>query len=831
MTKKKRSIITISILLILIISLSILSFFISDKNNSSNILGITNYKIYHNSTIEYTIDNLIFIKNNRGKIELRDKEDNKYFELSSSIKDVKKISNGYIIYTEKESYILSNTYEIIYTSKGKIEAIQDDITNNIYYYETTNDSSILYDKYFNKVFIFTEPNLTITSINTNKVYLSNNKIYDISTKNELGTYKEIKSISHSYYLILNNDITTLIDKKNNKSYNVKSYYTKNNRYILSLDNKTLIIGTDNIIYEDLNTIKLNDEYYLDATTCKEGWLLKKTDNTTIYNECSYKYDISHIKDNTIIIETLNNKYKYLLNNKTSKEYKYISYEGDYLYAEDTYGTIIDSKGFSISNSNNLLTFNYIGNNQYIAYYEGENIKLLDNNLNTIETYDTFNCQGNICITSKDNKYGLYFNGKQQLPNKYINISKNKSNCVISSISYDAILYIDSNKKNKDLKELDNLDNNYYKDINIDKVIEEYHLEKLHDDIYKDSNLFKKYYYVIEHNNMINGYKDKILNLYKSIIENKNYLNEDKLLHGLKQLSIEETNNISIEQASGVYTDNTKHIEIKSDDIKPAVYYHELYHFLDYNTNYHKNKTYYTCNNILYTLEEYNNLNNQIKVSCNLYQVPETPFITEAGAEVYSSSYFIDSKETTSYIFGTYIYEILNYILGINTMKDIYYSPNTSEDFLNLLVKQLHIPLNEYENMINTFNKLTSIYNMNDTNILNEARDYLVYLYNIKYPTKNYTDDIEFLYYLKYGSGIDKYTYPYQNTLNNINKNILSTIYNRRVTYNIKEFKVQNNGTYIYFIVVDNNYSIIENIRVLYDFKNNQIIDYKRIEGA
>ncbi|HAB67267.1 MAG TPA: hypothetical protein DCE23_07860, partial [Firmicutes bacterium] len=83
----------------------------------------------------------------------------------------------------------------------------------------------------------------------------------------------------------------------------------------------------------------------------------------------------------------------------------------------------------------------------------------------------------------------------------------------------------------------------------------------------------------------------------------------------------------------------------------------------------------------------------------------------------------------------------------------------------------------------------------------------------------------------YSKGSDNYLDSYKKILHNINESILINIYGSRKGYNIKEFKAKDEGTYIYISILDSNYSIIDYIRVLYDFKNNKIIEYKRIEGA
>lgn len=835
MNKKKRSIIIIFILLILIISLSIISFFLNLNQENNLVIGINDYMIFKDKIVDFTLNDLYFIRNNYGKTEIVDSEGTKYFEITGTVEEATKVGEGFIIYTTDQSLILSSSYEVVYRTPNHIEQIEDDITNTIFYYEIGNNKQILYDKYLNEVLNFNnQESISIISIVANKIYTSNGLIYDIGRKELIDTYDEIINISSKYYLIKNKDSIILVDKKNNRMVKVDSYYKKNNRYILSSNNETIIIGENGTIYNEVNMMKLNNNYYLDAIACDYGWILKDSKDNVIYDKCSLEYDIRYIEDGVLIVKNLNQKYNLIVDNTSTKDYDYMKIEDKYIYAEDENGTrtIFDLNGFSIlSEYKDILGFKSIGNNQYITYVEGEKIKLLDENLKIIETYDEFNCSDNVCITSKDNKYGLYYNGKQQIDNRYMSIKKNISNYVISDISYDAILKISKVKKDKKLDSLDKMSDEYYKEINIEEIIEKYNLYQLREEINKNQEFFQKYSYVVEHNEKISSYKDKIFNFYKVIIDNERFIEEDRILYGLKYLSMENKDNIDILDAAGVYTDYDKKIEIKRDKMIPSVYYHELFHFLDYNSGYEKINNRYICNNTVYSLEDYKHLDSNIRGNCSRYNVPSTNFITEAGAEVYTSEYFIDTGETTAYKFGTYIYEILNYIFSNGTMKSIYYSSNTDDEFYKMLVEDLKMPIRDYESMIDTFYKLTTISTMNDKEVLTEAKDWLVYLYKLKNYNKDYSKDIEFLYYLKYSQGIDKYTEPYKNVLHNINEQILIDIYGYRRGYNIREFSKKEEGTYIYFNVLGNNYSIIDNIRVLYDFNSNKIIDYKRIEGA
>lgn len=835
MNQKKRSIIIILILLILITSLSIIGVFFNSTSSNNLTIGISDYHIFNDKTVVYTLNDLYFVKNSYGAIEAIDSSNNKYFEVKGILNNVSKTKNGYIVYSSGQNILLKSDYQVLYRTTNDLIEIKDDITSKSYYYETGEDKNILYDSNLNEVLnlsINNNEQINILYIVANKVYTDSNSIIDIQTKKVIDNYDEIIHISSDYYLIKNKTQILLVNKKDNTLININSYYKKNNRYILSSSDKTIIIGENNRLFDDINKIYLNNDYYLDDTTCDTGFILKNKDNSSIYNECSLSYDISQIKNNVLIVEKLNDKYILVIDNKPTNEYDYMKIEGDYIYAEGSSNKVYDLKGFTVlEDYKNIIDFTYINNNQYIAYNQGDNIKLLDNELKLIETYDEFNCDNNICITSKNNKYGLYFNGKQQIDNKYLKIEKNKSNYVLSSLSFDAILEFNNVKQNKSLDYLDELDANYYKDINIDDIIYKYNLETIREDINKNQEFFKKYAYIAEHNNKINNYKDKVYTFYKAIIENINYINEDKLLYGLKELGIENEKNLSIYGAAGIYTDNDKKIAIRTDQIKPSVYYHELYHFLDFNSNYPKINNRYICNNALYKEDEYQYLNNYEKNKCYTYITPKTTFITEAGAEIYSTDYFIEDGVTTAYPLGTYVYEVLNYIFSNSTMKLIFYTNNSSDAFFHLLVEDLKMPIIDYENMVNIFNKLTTISSMNDTNILNEAKEWLIYLYKLKNPTSNYQNDKEFLYYLRYSKGSDNYLDSYKKILHNINESILINIYGSRKGYNIKEFKVKDEGTYIYISVLDSNYSIIDYIRVLYDFKNNKIIEYKRIEGA
>lgn len=821
--KKKKVIIFILIFLIIVLSISCLSIrFREGKKN--NLIGISDYKIYKNKEIVEIVDDLYIVKNSKGKLEASDFSGEVFAELGSDLLSSKRVNDGYLIICTDGTYLLTEEKNVRRKFNHNVWQVVDIISKQVYYYEIDGIRCIIYDSNFNIIFDYSgEMDFSIIAILDGKVYGSNKKIYNIQTKEEIGSYDNVIKLGDSYYLVLGTD-NRFIDGVSRISYQVQSYYKKNDRYVINVNGNSFIIDETGEKQDSLNKKELNDGYYMDASSCDTGWQLKNSDGTIKYNDCDTSYNIEHIEDDIIIIQKNNGKYVYAIKNVLSREYINVTMEGDYLYAMDgEIGYVFDKKGFNIYEY--VRDFQYIGNGQYVVSRDNEAI-VVDKELNDITYYDEMTCNLELCTFKKDNKYGLYYNGQEQTSNVFLNVSLKEDMCIIKDIAFDTVLTF-GELGDKDIKELIKLIDSYYEEIETNDILEKYHLEGKQEMIFKDEVLFKKYAYVIEHNDKLNGYKDILFSFYKAIIGEKDYIDENKLLYALKQLKIGEKDTLAIDGAAGVYNDARKEIEFLKGNFTPSVYYHELYHFLDYNSTYSKNSYDYMCNGKLYSLQEYRGYSD--KKNCRVMILPFTQFITEAGAEIYSASYFINNEVVRAYQWGTYIYEMLNYLLGNKVMKDIYYSLDTTYDFYKLMVKGYGMPYEDYNEMVTIFNQLTKIETMYEQSVMDNAKNWLIYLYKLKNPNSAWEQDIEFSYYIKYGQGEDKYNLSSE--LHNINANIMMNVYGSRRGYNIKDIHVRDKGTYIYFEVLDNKYSIIDNIIVLYDFKNNKMIEYKRIEGV
>lgn len=181
--------------------------------------------------------------------------------------------------------------------------------------------------------------------------------------------------------------------------------------------------------------------------------------------------------------------------------------------------------------------------------------------------------------------------------------------------------------------------------------------------------------------MLLTYKKEVYDLFELIADNKNYLDELYFLHKLGYLNIHNTDVLLEGKAAGTYQDFNTRIDLASK--MESVIYHELVHFVDFSIKDNTSTTLYKCDGKIDVYEAVPN----IPDGCNYVSVPYSNYITEAGAESFTSKYF--TKNVTSYIFGTYYLEALEYIYGSNVLNKWYYY------FLENLKKEIN-----YENYNN-----------------------------------------------------------------------------------------------------------------------------------
>ena len=374
-------------------------------------------------------------------------------------------------------------------------------------------------------------------------------------------------------------------------------------------------------------------------------------------------------------------------------------------------------------------------------------------------------------------------------------------------------------------------------LNIEEVIQEYHLEDIKDIIEEDKDLFQLYaYYVINNNNI--KYKEIMLRSYIPVYYNKDILNKKEFIKSLQDLIIVEVSQLEQDSAIGIYDDSLTYIKIL-EGTKEYVIYHELMHFIEHRLP----GTHTEINNICYDNSKYTSTKN--KECKKKISLPNSAFITEAGTETSLARYLNIAPDSYNQI--TNSYNLLAYIVGDKELNDIYFS-NDSLTELFLLLHKYGITYEEYIEFIELTNKLTdeqAIIKHEVTELESHAK--VLNIINKIYHKKfghGWEDDetFSFLMRLTYNRtgfsftiGTDDYKYIDLIGLTESEKQIIKQDVNLKELVNdIEEYKdyyvvdtysivIKDNKVYI---GVDINKDVtFKSLLIEYDIHNNKIINY------
>ena len=269
-------------------------------------------------------------------------------------------------------------------------------------------------------------------------------------------------------------------------------------------------------------------------------------------------------------------------------------------------------------------------------------------------------------------------------------------------------------------------------------------------------------------------KKEVYDIFEIVVDKKEYLDEFYFLHKLGYLNINKADILQDGKAFGTYQDFDTRIDLVTD--KDSVLYHELIHFVDFSFNNKQSTTLYRCDN---KVDVYDAIPN-IPDNCEYVSFTYTNYITEAGAEIFTSKYF--TKNVSAYSFGTYYLEALEYIYGSSALNKWYY------DDTNYFVKVLYDGFNDEKIVMNVLNALSDTTSLDVTyKHTGYLLDVLIDLYkkNIK---EDYLSDKKFVFLLKpllgfmnadnskYYKELNNYDYEL-NFLDNLKKDINYDYYN------------------------------------------------------
>lgn len=788
--------------------------------------------VKNNSFSDYTyIDSFrnYFIVNKNGLVGIIDNKGNvKVDFIYANDSFVIPGKDALIIGSLPKYYLYNQDLKLVATFDDTINLINDPVTKKDYYYTNDTlydldqnivlknindyiDSGTWLEKIGNYVFI----DSTIINLETKEKY-----IIDYFIKKDNYIYGINEEENKIYYMEYNEDLNTYeIETKVTNGFILKD--KANNTYFFTLNH--------GLIKKESNR-EVND-YKFSYETCSYGFKVYNQ-NKLITDEC---YDDYYFNNDSKIISLVKDEFYYILNkDKIIKDEEEAIGVGNYLkyYNYETDSLIIKNLNGNIVDNNCSVNLDYRDAKTYVC----ENLDysfLVDDKLKPIsEYYDMLECISNTsyCIFKKDDKYGLLDDNKVLLEASY-QMLEHKDNYIIASFLWGFDVY-NLEKTSFDQEKLDVIIPNPYNNLNVLDIINKYNLNYMENLIKDNEELFKKYAYIVDNNANLGQYKNKVMNLFYEVVQNKDLMNEEIFLASLKKLKIEKKDVLGENNPDGLYYDNYKRIELRVDN--DLVIYHELNHFLDYSLNKINNEV-YKCNDKYISYQEYQNLKKEEKNNCKFVFNNDVNFLVEGGAEYYAGFYF-NQFAVHTYHLQTSLIGALSYIYGFDYIKDIYL--DSKEGIVKLF--NLFIDAGVSENDINHFLDYSSSFHLYKEKDCLFITDTLIKLYESVFK-KDWTEDLEFreiismiLGYIK----IDKsYTNNYDEYLKVIDINFMDKYINKykkivpdianNITFFPGFYYKTNDASYLILSFYDNHDVAYEILK--FDFEKEIILERKTVK--
>ena len=735
------------LIIIIVILLGIIGF-ISIKNRNNSILGFTKDLVSVKS--ERTIgDNLSVINTydlNVGLSSTPTKSGVIYSSIDGNGfvnyygKEIRNNKNETIEYFEdSDLYIVKNKeYSFVYRGSLDEENLVVKTTDYITVEKTINDKTylIINNTIYNLPYINEYKVDRIARIKVLDSYIINNdQLIDTSSDAVLGEVISINNIGNKY-ILLKGDKYFLYDlsKKQMSTYNsmitIKQHYVFDNKFYLSLDGE--VLTKDNRFKR-----KINDYVYIDYQECEDGFNLFVKNKK--YSDICYKSVV--MNNGNALVGDADYKIAVFKNGRVQTTKNSFELVSDIVRDKSNYynekGSLKNSCADNIINYNDTLVCS--GTKSYFLNHE---LKAKSEEFDAIVLLNK-----GVFLVSKDSKYGLASNGELITEISFPSIiSLSKDTYIVKRPVKNLVIKLGTGSGLGKIKYSD-----VEIDLDINKVIEEYDLKNIESYIRKDEELFKKYAYIAINNREIKPYLKPVLEVFMPFIENKKYLNEGEFFYSLANLKIIEVNKLDSLYTAGEYYDGQEP-NIKIVKGEKNVIYHELMHFIDGRIAGDTSKYNTLCLTPEGTVTSLEGKN------CLRYISFNARFLVEAGAETYATSYL--NKGTFGYRANVDIYNTFAYIFGGNLMNDIFFSPKTSELFVNELLKY-GMKIEDIESFDKiTKNALIEHLSYNDADKV-EITKFIINLYKNKYKKDWYTDK-KFAYILSNMVGGD---YAYSRSFN------------------------------------------------------------------
>ena len=827
MKKNKKRLLISTLVLFVVWSCVTIYIILNDKKNinEEKELGFESVMVINNLNVKVGED--FYVKNEGNKLVIYDFNDNVISDYLEEFTNYEIIDKKFIKVTNKNNKkiinkngdILAKGTNLNVASNNKYilvdNAIYDGNMNKIYVLDFTGDfeytaefgndlliiesykkgsKSIVVDLIDKKVLWSNFDNFTSYNNEEGMTYLRftiNNKGYLIDTRTKQVLYENITYDNTTY-----------------EGYNTFTY--NNNIYYIDGD----------IIYKD-NT-KIDNKYEMVKDNCELGYKLKDNKNNIVVDKCMYVYKV--LFDDAILGIDADNYILFYKDNEISGGE--ITLEGDYIKVAAAFDLLGDGttykyydKSLKQLNIDENVNISYLTNNVYSGYdYLKYKFYFLDKNLNEIlDEFYNIDCYNNgYCdVYENANKHYLYKDGKKVIDETFVNIKINDEQIILETLYKTYVIKLGNNK----IKKINfNIDYN----IDLDDIIDRYDLKNIELKINKNEDLFKKYAYIVENNNMLLDYKKEVYDIFEIVMDNKDYLDEFYFLHKLGYLNIVEDDVLQGGKAAGTYQDYDTRIDLTSNENR--VIYHELIHFIDYSISNNPSTTLYKCDN---KVDVYGAVPN-IPDGCDYVSIVYSNFIMEAGAESFTAKYF--TKKVTAYNFGTFYLDALEYIYGSSTLNKWYYGD------ANYFVKVLYDEFNDEKTVMKILEALKDTTSLDVTyKYTGYLLDTLIDLYKMNIG-KDYLNDKKFVFLLKpmldFMNADDS---KYYKELNDINSKyeFLDNL-KEEIGYeyfsNYVEPIIKNDKMYLSWSVWNASNSQSAVVWIDYDFTKDEIKDYIVIPG-
>lgn len=629
-----------------------------------------------------------------------------------------------------------------------------------------------------------------------------NKMIDLTTKEVLATsFTSYFTFETPFYLALSyGDTYKIVDTAAKKVILDKVTIHENNL----LENKD---GTyyiyNNKIYQ--NHTYINDNDYMDFSSCQTGGKLVNHEGGIIIDSCSFYYE-EPFKD---IFLGVTEKGSFL---KIKDDMIYAThflkvgqYIMGYFFENDQNSIkIYNEKGELVKEN---IEISFINDTLYKGYdFTTYKSYFLDKNLKSIsDAFSYATCKASFCYTDlQTGEKSLYQNGEKISDTTYTDVILYE-NFIVAKTLFHTYLY--------KLEKGNKININQKEEIPLNKedVIATYHLQNMTKKIEDNEEFFTRYAYLVLKNESLDSYQNEVMNLFSLVVDAQSYLDEFYFLKKLKELNISYTSDITPGVAA-LYTDGTTTISYHEKD--KGTLYHELMHFVDFSIN--KKEVSYN----LYQCPSGYTVSFSYLKDCEILYLP-TNFITEAGAESYAAKYF--NNEMDSYAPAPHILEALEYILGQESISKWYFE---SDVYFKELWFQLGYSKEEVTSLLEAFTAQTQVIkNVNDKQTL-LIIDALIDLYKSEKDTPLESDAIfkyilaRMVYYTnisssKYSSLLKSIQEEYQNL-----PDFFRQAFKDYTAQSMGDFLIKDGKTYLVFLAYKDNQ--IGDILVDFDFENKQI---------